>query len=184
MRTTKFADISMVIVRMLCLSAALAGVLLQTAFAHSLGAHVHGVASLEIAVDGDELSLDFSGPLDNLIGFEHAPQNDKQKGVVKAMEQRLRDAANAFVPSPAAACTAVSVKLESSVLDGGKPEEGGHADIDGEYKFKCARPENLRDLEVRLFDAFPKLRVIKVQVAGPRGQASAKLSQDQRKVKW
>ena len=49
------------------------------AIAHELGAHVHGVATLQIAVDDKTVTLDFSSPLDNLLGFEHVPRDAKQK---------------------------------------------------------------------------------------------------------
>lgn len=36
-------------------------------------AHQHGVAILEVAVDGGTLRLRLESPLNNLAGFEHAP---------------------------------------------------------------------------------------------------------------
>src|SRR5437879_845104 len=60
------------------------------AFAHEQHAHVHGIASLQLAVDGNTLTLDLSSPLDNLLGFEHVPRTDKQKAAVHNMAERLR----------------------------------------------------------------------------------------------
>jgi hypothetical protein len=101
------------------------------------------------------------------------------------MKAHLEQAAEMFVPSAAARCLPVSVKLESPVLQpGSKPTGDGHADLDGEFVFRCENPTALRDLEVGLFQRFPKLKTLDVQVAGARGQSAAKLSPKQRRITW
>ncbi|MEF8714049.1 MAG: DUF2796 domain-containing protein [Accumulibacter sp.] len=148
-------------------------------------AHVHGVASLQVAVDGKNLTLNLESPLNNLVGFEHTPRTEKQQAAVRAMAERLNQPAGLFIASPAAACTPLSVKLESPVLEPMKPSAGdGHADLDGEFVFRCEHPEALRALEVGLFQAFPRLKRLDVQVAGPRGQSAARLSPQQRNIAW
>ncbi|MDO8778083.1 MAG: DUF2796 domain-containing protein [Burkholderiaceae bacterium] len=169
------------------------------AIAKELGAHVHGVATLQIAVDEKTLTLDFSGPLDNLLGFEHVPRDAKQKAAVKKMADDLNHAGQLFIPTADAQCTLQSVKLESLVLepnttqekksdkkDASKhhEEESGHADIDGEFVFACKQIGKLHDLEVKLFDAFPHLSQLKVEVATLKKQSSAKLTAKQRRVNW
>lgn len=172
-------------------------------------AHVHGAASLQVAVDGKMLTLNFESPLDSLVGFEHAPRTDRQKDAVRRMGQQLRRTETLFVPTPAARCTPQSVKLESEVItasmldpDGKQPsavsrpadppakkqsghhEESAHAEIEGEFIFRCENPENLRDLEAKLFDVFPKVTRLDVQVAARKGQKSARLSPGTRRVSW
>ena len=85
--------------------------------AHELGAHVHGVATLQIAVDDKTMTLDFSSPLDNLLGFEHVPRDAKQRAAVKNMADSLNKAEQLFIPTAEAQCTLQSVKLDSLVLD-------------------------------------------------------------------
>ena len=53
-------------------------------------AHEHGVATLDVAVDGRTLTLQFESPLDNVVGFEHAPRTDKQRAALKNMEEKLQ----------------------------------------------------------------------------------------------
>ena len=165
----------------------------QSALAHEPGAHVHGVATLEVALDAKVLTIDLSSPLDNLIGFEHLPQNDRQRALVRAMTDRLNKADKLFITSPAAGCTLQNIQLSSLVLDNPKDpkpqartdgEELGHADLDGEFVFTCARPENLHDLEVRLFSPFPNLHIVNVAVATIKGQTAAKLTTDNKRVSW
>ncbi|MBU1425051.1 MAG: DUF2796 domain-containing protein [Gammaproteobacteria bacterium] len=157
--------------------------------AHELGAHVHGVATLQIAVDEKNMTLYFSSPLDNLLGFEHLPRDAKQKSAVKNMADNLNKAEQLFIPTAEAQCTLQSVKLDSLVLDQKKDsqhreESGGHADLDGEFVFACKQTGKLHDLEVKLFDTFPNLHQMKVEVATLKKQASAKLTPDQRRASW
>lgn len=159
---------------------------------HAAAAHVHGAATLAVAIDGGTLTLLLESPTDSLVGFEQAPRTARERAAVTKMKQTLERPAALFVPTPAAACKSAGVKLESTLFEPGHSHHdpgaheyaGGHADLDGEFVFRCARPDALRDLEVRLFDAFPRLKKLKVEIAGPRGQTAAQLTPRQRKASW
>jgi hypothetical protein len=43
-------------------------------------AHVHGLVSLNVAVDGRILTVQLEAPLDSLLGFEHRPRTDAAQG--------------------------------------------------------------------------------------------------------
>ena len=164
--------------------------------AHEPGAHVHGAAELRVTVDGNQLDIALESPLDNMLGFEHAPRTDKERSAVRAMAAKLRQAQNLFVPTAAAQCTLSSVQLESGALapellgepkptqPEAKKDEDGHADLDASFGWRCAAPEKLTGMDVRLLQAFPGLRKLNVQVVGPRGQSATVLSAGQRAVKW
>jgi hypothetical protein len=147
-------------------------------------AHVHGIARLDVAVDGETLTLALESPLDNVLGFEHLPKNEKEKAQVRAMADKLNQPATLLVPSAAAQCKPVSTKLASPVLDPKGKSADGHADLDGEFVFRCANPAALRDIEVKMFNAFPHLQRLDVQVAAPRGQAAARLTAAQPRISW
>ena len=166
-------------------------------------AHQHGVAILEVAVDGGTLRLRLESPLDNLAGFEHAPKNEAQKKTIRAMADKLNRPVTLFAPSPQAACVPVSTRIESQVLGpallqvAGNPpaadnrekapgpqHEDGHAELIADYEFRCAQPQHLSALEVKLFDAFPNLKQLDAKVAGPRGQKAARLTSKARQVAW
>lgn len=166
-----------------------------TVIAHELGAHVHGVATLQIAVDEKTMTLDFSGPLDNLLGFEHVPRDARQKAAVKKMADNLNKADEFFIPTAEAQCVLQSVKLDSLVLEPKASqdnkekaqqheEERGHADIGGEFVFACKQIGKLHGLEVKLFDAYPNLHQLKVEVATLKKQSSARLTAEQRHASW
>ena len=153
--------------------------------AHEPGAHVHGVAKLEIAIDSATLTLNLESPLDNLLGFEHLPTNAREKLAVREMADRLNHPATLFVPTLAAQCKSVSTKLASPVLALARvTDSDGHADLDGEFVFQCAHPQRIHDVEVRLFDAFPNMRQIDVQLISSHGQTAIRLLPTQRRVVW
>lgn len=166
---------------------------------YGAGAHVHGKATLHVAIDGGTLTLDFASPLDSLVGFEHGPRNDKQRGAVRRMAEQLHQAERLFVPTAEARCTKTAVKLESPVipqalLAPGEPKgqsrpavgkaEAGHAELDAEIVFKCEQPGKLASVEVNLFDAFPHLKRVDARIAAPGKQLAAELTARKRRVSW
>jgi len=151
-------------------------------------AHVHGVAKLEVAVDGGNLSLHLESPLEGVLGFEHAPRSDKERATVAEMRRKLADAGKLFAPTTAAQCTLKSVQFEAPSLDA-KPLAGqnpvsDHADLDADFLFNCAQPAKLTGLDVRLFQAFPKLRRVEAQVVTAKGQKAMRLSSKMRFLSW
>lgn len=157
-------------------------------------AHVHGVATLQLALDDSLLHLNLSSPLDSLLGFEHQPRTEKQKAAVRYMVDQLHQAERLFQPTVAAHCTLKTYSLESPVLETGKHKEHDHeghdheghdhADLNAEFVFYCAKPNELRDLEVNLFTYFPGLLRLKTEAVTPRGQSVAILTPSKRRIAW
>lgn len=170
-------------------------------------AHVHGRAQLNVAIDGNTLTLMLESPTDSLVGFERAPSSDADQAAVAQMKEALEEADKLFLPTPGAGCELESVELHSLLLgdatesghedqvdhDHGDHDHGdradhahqeGHADLNGDFAFHCAHPERLHDLEVRLFDAFPRLERVKVAVVAPDGQKAAELTARENRITW
>jgi hypothetical protein len=152
----------------------LAALGLLSSAAHAAGkAHAHGKATLEVVVEPQRLTLQLSSPLDNLVGFERAPRNDKERQQADAAVARLKAAEAIFKIDPAAQCKPAKVELSSAALKLGSPapaaEKGDHADIDAVYEFTCADATHARHVEVGLFE-FKRLHRLDVQVAAPAGQ--------------
>jgi hypothetical protein len=160
------------------------------AMAHEPGAHVHGVATLQVTLEQDSLTFALESPLANLLGFEHAPRNDKQKQAVQRMADTLRHPETLFAMPSAAQCAPGPVQLESSALQlgvdgkGDAAQDDGHADIDADMSFRCRVPAALTSFDVKLFDAFPGIRQLNVQMVGPHGQSAATLTAKQRRFSW
>ena len=86
------------------------------ALAQMPGAHVHGQAALEIVAEGGTVQLNLYSPLENLLGFEHAPRTVEERRSAQAMVAKLHQADSLFVFTPAARCRLESAGLSSAVL--------------------------------------------------------------------
>lgn len=59
-----------------------------------------------------------------------------------------------------------------------------HAELEGTWSFRCAVPQALQSVDVRLFEVFRGLRRLDAVIAGPKGQSGAKLSPAFPSLKW
>jgi len=60
-------------------------------------AHEHGVAHMNIAVEGNYLYIEFISPAANIVGFEHYPRSREQKAAVQTAIATLRTDKKLFV---------------------------------------------------------------------------------------
>lgn len=140
-------------------------------------AHVHGVVKLDVAVEGNQLSVQLESPLDSLVGFEHRPRTEAQRQAAATALRQLNDGAALFKPDAAAGCTLTRTQVNGDALQpapaaGAAPAQAsGHADLDASYDFTCTTPARLAGLEQALFSTFKRISRIEVQVAGAQGQA-------------
>lgn len=144
--------------------------------------HEHGVATLRLALDGRQLHLELDSPLDNLVGFEHAPRNARERAALDAMAQRLRDAGALFALPAAAACVAAAPELALPHGAGADKTAGGHSDVRASYAFECAAPAQLTTLRIGLFEAFPRLQRLRVDTVTAAGQKRLTLDRSRREL--
>ncbi len=150
-------------------------------------AHEHGALKLDVAIEGNKLTIAMVAPLDNLLGFERAPRTDAERKAAAEVLARLRNPGQGvplFVTDAAAQCSLAKAEVQAPVLEPGAAAaaKDGHADVDASYEFNCAQPGELRSLDVALFDAYKRIQRIDVQVAGAKGQAKVTLKRPARKV--
>ena len=142
-------------------------------------AHVHGGVKLDVAVEGNQLSVQLESPLDSLVGFEHRPRTEAQRQAAATALRQLNDGAALFKPDAAAGCALTRTQVNGDALQPAAPaaagaapaQASGHADLDASYEFTCATPARLAGLEQALFSTFKRISRIEVQVAGAQGQA-------------
>ncbi|ARS50657.1 zinc-binding protein [Ectopseudomonas mendocina] len=160
----------------------------------SLGAHEHGVASLNVALDGNLLELQLDSPAMNLVGFEHAAKSDADKAKVAAAKRELEQPVSLFALS-SGDCQATEVELQSPLFAGKAHDhkhdhhdhkhEGEHSDIHAHYRFECAKANELKQLDLaELFKRFPATEKIQVQLIGPNGQQGAELTAAQPRLSF
>jgi Protein of unknown function (DUF2796) len=157
--------------------------------------HEHGVAALNVAVEGQRLTLELLSPLDNLLGFERAPRNAAERQAVAELLARLQGAVGLFAPDAKAQCRFSSAEVNAPQLQpkppsapGAKPppaapEQADHDDLEATWVYVCAQAQHLRSLDVALFDAFKRLQRLDVQVAGEKAQSKATLKRPARVIK-
>lgn len=138
--------------------------------------HVHGVASLFIVQEGNELEVELTSPAMNLLGFEHSPGNEQQRRQVSRVSAQLHNV-NQVVVFSGGQCQLLEVDIEMPAMDvdhhtdHADHSESGHSDVEVEYEFSCQKPETITALEVKLFEQFPALEEVDVQwiVNGQQG---------------
>lgn len=157
----------------------------------SLGAHEHGVASLNVALDGQTLELQLESPAMNLVGFEHTAKSDADKAKVAAAKAELEQPLSLFALA-AGDCKATQVELQSPLFgDAGHHDhdhhehQGEHSEIHAHYRFDCARANDLKQLDLaELFKRFPATKKIQVQLIGPSGQQGVELTPAQPRLSF
>lgn len=166
----------------------------------SLGAHVHGIAELLIAIEGQEVEIQLLSPANNILGFEHTPSSDKQWQQVSQAEGVLRDTKTLF-SFQGAGCQASSAVIEMPFTLEQSTEQhqghrdhvdhhhdhqhdhGDHTEVTAHYRFHCDT-ETPEGIQVRLFDQFPGIESIKLEWITESTQDAQTLSVDQSSVSF
>jgi hypothetical protein len=150
----------------------------------ALGAHEHGAASLNVAVDGTLVSLEFHSAAYNIVGFEHAPKDDAQRKAIADATAALKDPVTLFGLT---GCT-----LKDSQIDAGghgadshdhdhdhehghDHAAGGHVDYTGSYTLECTATAPLALDAKGWFARFPATETLKLQYIGTQ-QGAAELT--------
>lgn len=169
---------------------------------HSLEAHVHGIGTLNIALENQLLELQLESPAMNIIGFEYQPTTAADIQSVKAAQNTLSNAAELFAFSPAAQCRLTSVSIENALLKGSGAHdhdhdhdhesqpaaeiaEHQHNDISAHYQYHCATPAQLNSIDLAgLFKLFTQTEKIQVQLIVGDHQQGAELSAKNTSLSW
>ena len=165
------------------------------------GAHVHGTARMNLAVEGKNVLIELMSPAMNIVGFEHMPSTDEQHHAVHEAAETLEDGTSLFEFSKDAGCTMVAAEIESPLLgdehhDGHDDEDSRgkehahedahrdkeHSEFAARYQFTCSSPKKLKSLTVNLFTAFPGFEEIETQILTGSGQTGAELSTGSNRV--
>lgn len=166
----------------------LIGISCATAAQAHQAAHVHGRIQLGVALDGQQLVVDIDTPLDSLLGFEHAPRTSAQKTLAADWAARLRTGTGLLRPNPEARCALTGVELEAPLLGLGPDRvqqttpTDGHADLEGQWSFRCEQPSALRTIDLGFFEASPHVRTIEVQWVRDGHQGRQTLKRPQSRI--
>jgi len=162
------------------------------------GSHVHGIASLNMALEGDEVHVELDSPAANIVGFEHAPSSEADHAALDKAVAMLKDGGKLFEFNASAGCSLEKAAIESALLeeehgheDHDKHEhekhdheEETHSDIEAVYHFECAKPDKLTQLTVELFEAFPGMEKLNVQYVIENKQGASELTSSSHVIKF
>ena len=143
-------------------------------------AHAHGVAALNLVLEGDEVYMELDSPAANIVGFEHEPSSEVEHAALsKAVAVLSGDQLFRFNKEADCQMEKAMVKTAWNEEEHDDHEEEGehdredhgsqeneeevHSDIEAEYHFECDQPDQLMRLTVELFEAFPATEKLNVQ---------------------
>lgn len=155
---------------------------------NSLHAHVHGQAQIQIAVEKTQLLMNFSSPLYNFLGFERRAHNDKEKQMIEQLRQQAQNPLYWFSLPASAQCRLVTMHLDAPLLDSNTApstsQEKPHGNLRFEADFECKKPEEFKQLQIRLFESFNEIKRLKLTVIQDQKQISRTLSNGDTLVTW
>ena len=154
-------------------------------------AHVHGIATLNLAMEGDELEIEFVSPAGNIVGFEHEAVTAAERRAIRDAIEQLRKGNELFDLPLAASCSLHVAEVEhghgeeEEREDGHghdaehadhdehghaeEEEDGTHSEFHAHYHYEC-NGSAIGTIGVRLFDYWPRIKGIRVQALTPDGQ--------------
>ena len=87
-------------------------------------AHVHGIATLNLAMEGDELEIEFVSPAGNIVGFEHEAVTAAERRAIRDAIEQLRKGNELFDLPLAARCSLHVAAVEHGHGEEEKREDG------------------------------------------------------------
>ena len=93
-------------------------------------AHVHGIATLNLAIEGDELGIEFVSPAGNIVGFEHEAVTEAERRAIRDAIEQLRKGNELFDLPLAASCSLHVAEVEHGHGEEEKREDGHGQDAE------------------------------------------------------
>nr|8EZW_A Chain A, Zinc-binding protein [Vibrio cholerae O1 biovar El Tor str. N16961]8EZW_B Chain B, Zinc-binding protein [Vibrio cholerae O1 biovar El Tor str. N16961]8EZW_C Chain C, Zinc-binding protein [Vibrio cholerae O1 biovar El Tor str. N16961]8EZW_D Chain D, Zinc-binding protein [Vibrio cholerae O1 biovar El Tor str. N16961]8EZW_E Chain E, Zinc-binding protein [Vibrio cholerae O1 biovar El Tor str. N16961]8EZW_F Chain F, Zinc-binding protein [Vibrio cholerae O1 biovar El Tor str. N16961]8F1 len=147
-------------------------------------AHVHGQVELNIAQDGHDLLLEITAPGADVVGFEHAPQDDAQKQALEKALETLHHPEKLFALSDKAQCEKREVLIKHTL--GGEEYQHSHAyggSFTAQYQFHCEAVDQLKQIDTQWFQYFPSTEKIQANVLTEKQQSALQLNAKQTLIK-
>jgi len=155
-----------------------------------LGPHVHGIGNLIVAIEGNEIQMEFVAPGMDIVGFEHEADTTRQKRAVEAALADLKEPLTLFELPPSADCTVTSAEAEL-VAEGNETEgheeaeaeadedyENHHSEFRANYAFTCADAAQVQSINFRYFDRFRDAHDLNVTFIDENGEVALAVSRN------
>jgi hypothetical protein len=172
-----------------------------------LGTHEHGRGTLNIAVEGDKVTMELETPGMDLVGFEHAAKTKREELAVEKARAQLSAPLTLFALPPAADChvSEINVSLARGGHDDVKQEHGQepgqesrqksgrvgeneankaeeHSAFHAEYAFVCAVTRAIDGIQFGYFQVFAGAEKLEVNLITPKGQTKFEATREKPNV--
>ncbi|NOX26903.1 MAG: DUF2796 domain-containing protein [Gammaproteobacteria bacterium] len=142
-----------------------------------------GHARVIVSVSGSSVEVELYIPTVNMVSFEGEPSDSAQQAEFDSASTWLAEANNALTFSAEAECVAVVSEVNISNIDGkAKADNAALAEFDAYYIFECAKPEELGQVTVNLFEHYPTHKEIFSKRQGIGKTKRGKLSPAENKI--
>ena len=147
--------------------------------AHS---HVHGIAEMNIVVEGKSVAVEFRSPGEAIIGFEHEAKSEAEKtkrdAAVKILKERF---AEMVILDKKLACVPGLAEVTVVQTDPGGKEakkSGEHREVRARHTFTCQSDPTGSRVRFGVTKIFPSVHELKVQVLSGNNQSGATIKKD------
>jgi len=153
------------------------------------GAHQHGHAELQLAIEGNQIDLIFTSPAYNLLGFEHRARTEDQEALVMETTNWLGE--TPLVNTIEAGCTVMNAVVHHQAggddhghdhghshdhEDKHEDENGStHSDFEVTQTLSCSNPDASAALSTPLTERFSEIEHLSVEWVWSGGQGSTHL---------
>ncbi|PSM15443.1 ZrgA family zinc uptake protein [Stenotrophomonas maltophilia] len=147
--------------------------------------HVHGQATVDVALDQQTLEFALQAPGIGILDYERPPANTAEQAALDRATTLLKGGSWVTLPT-AADCRLASGKADAEGFDAtaAVPSAGQHrhAGFTATLQYRCANPAALRAIVMRLPVLFPGLHEVIVNSATANGQNRNVLTPDNLRV--
>ena len=171
---------------------------------HTQTAHEHGVAQMSLTIVKNDVLIEVTSPLYNVIGFEHKPKNDEQRINFKQQIKVINNAKLVQLNN-SAQCSLVEVNLVNPFHHPDRHDEmhhqhndkhnhdhkhgnhmhSTHKDMSFEYQLHCDAPEKITTVNAEaLFKAWPNLKNLRTEWIFQNKQSAANLTPENTSVNF
>src|SRR5262245_23098305 len=150
-----------------------------------LDAHQHGHGTLNIAIEGNRVTMELEVPGADIVGFEHAATTSAQKDAVSASKTKLADPLQLFKVSAAANCRLQEANVE--IVTGSEADkdskagkhagkESSHSEFRALYGLECTSPDKLAGIDFAYFNTFSAAKELEVNLTTSKGQTKFRVT--------
>ncbi|KOQ74627.1 zinc-binding protein [Stenotrophomonas maltophilia] len=149
------------------------------------GAHVHGQATVDLALDQQTLEFALQAPGIGILDFERPPANATEQAALARATALLQSGSWVTLPT-AAGCRLIANDARAEGFDAmaaaPPPGQHRHAGFSATLRYQCTKPAGLRAIVVRLPAVFPGLHEVIVNSTTAHGQNRSVLTADNLRV--